>query len=446
MDVDLKGMFFHGTRAPGIDQLKPSRGGEFGPGVYLTGNEDTAWFYASHVASGSSEPYVLRARVTANNPFVVKKVDWLRMTARSTPKTVQNRLKKKGYDSIVGIALNDYEYQLVVFDPSDVKLLRNNPLLAEPPVAPGKAHRLGSMAEAGVQDFFADVDESVENLYEGVHVTPHPIVATAYAMARRKNDYNDYGLYDVVDPPVLVGFKLDGEEALDADGYVTAKDLHELARQLIADEVTTEDFEDDHDGELQEQYDLAGYTWGPFFEFEPYFGIAYPGGRFGNQPAYDAFVSALLEHMNAISSGDYSEEELRKQALKRAYEIVPQSRIMRDVFEEEVAAVLVLPPYIPAEDDAAFEEAPSPPFQDLAAFEGMETPEEFDEELLEDGTVVYGDASKANRWHGTSLSIARKALPDIFTPVVVNEAMEAGSAYDLEELEEESDEEEEGAL
>jgi hypothetical protein len=128
IEVDLDGVFFHGTRAPDIRQLRSSRSGEFGPGVYLTDREATAWFYADHVAGGTGEPRVLQARVSIENPFVVKKVDWLQMTERSTPKTVQNRLKRKGYDSIVGIALNDYEYQLVVFDPNDVELLRDNPL------------------------------------------------------------------------------------------------------------------------------------------------------------------------------------------------------------------------------------------------------------------------------------------------------------------------------
>lgn len=125
-DIDLNGVFFHGTRAPTIKQLKPSQSGEFGPGIYLTGNENTAWFYAKNVAGGSAEPRVLQVRVYANNPFVVKKVDWLRMTERSTPRAVQNRLKEKGYDSIVGVSLNDYEYQVVVFDPADVEILRSS--------------------------------------------------------------------------------------------------------------------------------------------------------------------------------------------------------------------------------------------------------------------------------------------------------------------------------
>lgn len=320
---------------------------------------------------------------------------------------------------------------------------RRNPLLARPPVAPGVAHRLGSAAAAEVQDFFAYVDDNVEDLYEGVHVTPHPIVATAYAMPRRKLDYNDFSLLDVVDPPVLIGFKLDGEEALDADGYVTAMHLDKTASKLIDDDVTPQDIDDDdEDGDLAEDYYLTDYAWGPFWDFEPYFGIAYPGGMFGNLPAYGAFINALKDHMEAIASGEFDNEELLRQALRRAHAIVPQSRIMRDVAEDEVAAVLVLAPYMPNEDSPEFDETASPPFVGLEAFEGMEEPEQFDRQLLNDGTVIYGDADEANRWHGTSLSIARKALPDIFTPALVEKAVEAGSAYDLEELAEEYEDEE----
>jgi hypothetical protein len=46
------------------------------------------------------------------------------MTERSTPSSVQRRLIAKGYDSIIGVANNGYEWQLVVFDQNDVTIMR----------------------------------------------------------------------------------------------------------------------------------------------------------------------------------------------------------------------------------------------------------------------------------------------------------------------------------
>lgn len=115
--------FYHGTRVIGLRQLRPSTGGKFGPGIYLTDFEPTAAVYAQR-ARGNGPPVVYAARVHVSRPFVVRKVDWLRMTERSSPARVQARLKRSGYDSVIGVALNDVEWQLVVFDPDDVQLER----------------------------------------------------------------------------------------------------------------------------------------------------------------------------------------------------------------------------------------------------------------------------------------------------------------------------------
>jgi hypothetical protein len=87
---------YHGTRHAGIETLRPSTGGEFGPGIYLTADEGTARFYAHHVARGPDAPTILTVDADIKNPFRVRKVDWIKMTERSSPSTVVKRLKKKG--------------------------------------------------------------------------------------------------------------------------------------------------------------------------------------------------------------------------------------------------------------------------------------------------------------------------------------------------------------
>lgn len=121
---DLAAPMYHGTRHAHLTKLQPSTGGEFGPGIYLTSFRPTAEFYAQHVARGPDAPTILTARADVQRPFVVRKVDYVKMTERSTPRTVQKRLIKQGYDAIVGIAINDYEWQLVVFDPDKVTFAR----------------------------------------------------------------------------------------------------------------------------------------------------------------------------------------------------------------------------------------------------------------------------------------------------------------------------------
>lgn len=118
---------YHGTRnAAAILQngFQPSRGGEFGPGVYFSESPDTAAFYAAHVARGPEEPAVLEVELTLCNPHTVTKIDWIRRTQSRTPKTVQAALIRQGYDAIIGIAINGYERQIVVFNPAAVSCTR----------------------------------------------------------------------------------------------------------------------------------------------------------------------------------------------------------------------------------------------------------------------------------------------------------------------------------
>jgi len=308
--------------------------------------------------------------------------------------------------------------------------MRRNPLSRKPPKW-GQQHRLGSITEREIKDLFRFVDPEVLSPYEGVHVTPHPIVATAYAMNRRRVAYNDYELLDVVNPPVLVGLRLEGAETLDADGYVTAKNILKVTEQFEKDGVDVDEFMDlvEH-GELEYFSDYS-YEEEPF---DPSFGLQYSGGKFGNIPEYRAFVEAVKAQLIYQEDPSNNEYDLLRHALMLAQNIVPQSRILRDIYQDEVVAVLVLAPYQDGEESRD-DEMTSPPFESLDAFEGMDQPEDFDSQLLAYATVLYGDPRKANRWHGTSLSIAAEALPEIFSPEKVQEALEAGSAYSKEDLE-----------
>ncbi len=112
---------YHGTRsltAILASGLRVSGSGEFGPGIYLAPRPETASFYALYVARGPDEPVILAARVVLVNPFRVDKLDWLRMTARSTPRTVQQRLIKRGHDGLVGAGLTGEE-QIVALGDAD---------------------------------------------------------------------------------------------------------------------------------------------------------------------------------------------------------------------------------------------------------------------------------------------------------------------------------------
>lgn len=126
---DLRGVFFHGTRVSGLSTLEPSKTGEFGPGIYLTSFQPTAWFYARSVARGPGDPVVLRVRTRILNPYVIGKAEWVKQTQKRTPRSLQASLVKKGHDGLVGVALNDQEFQLVVFSEENVIVVRE---LSEP--------------------------------------------------------------------------------------------------------------------------------------------------------------------------------------------------------------------------------------------------------------------------------------------------------------------------
>lgn len=117
-------ILYHGTRNS-FNSFVPSKGGEYGPGIYIADMQETAKWYADNVSSGTEEAKVLPVYVSMQNPFYVTKADYVKMTERSTPKTVMNRLKKQGYDGIIGTGINGYEKQYIAFSPTQIKSVDN---------------------------------------------------------------------------------------------------------------------------------------------------------------------------------------------------------------------------------------------------------------------------------------------------------------------------------
>lgn len=310
---------------------------------------------------------------------------------------------------------------------------RRNPLAARPPSPRhGREHRLGVLVAESVQRQFAHVDDNVHDLYYGVHVTKHPIVATAYALDRRKLNYNDFALIDVVDPPVLIGLRVDeSEEHIDADGYVKAQDILRVARDLIQSGHDPDEVEGDVDlYDEWHDYSRSGYFADDVLDYGP----GYVGGSIGNYPDAGDFARAVACAMRAIEE-QVSEDDLLRLALRLAASIVPQSRVMRDLDEDDVVAVIVLAPYALGGEEDGEEDAKGEPFTCLGRFARLETVEEYDQAILADAEVLYGDPRAADRWHGTSLSAAAEALPGILTHALVEEGKRLGSPYDHDALE-----------
>lgn len=126
--VDAAGrplVVYHGTKAD-IDAFNPSGSGEFGPGIYLSANPDTAHFYADHVARGAGGSTIIPVYVSMQDPFRVTKVRWIQMTQNQTPRTVQRRLVRRGHDGIIGTGINGVDEQIVAFRPEQIKSAISN--------------------------------------------------------------------------------------------------------------------------------------------------------------------------------------------------------------------------------------------------------------------------------------------------------------------------------
>ena len=110
---------YHGTKNE-FNEFSGSKSGEFGPGIYLSVTEGMASFFAWN-AKGPGNERIIPVYVSANNPYTITKTDWIKKTLNRTPRTVSEKIRSQGYDSIIGIGINGVDIQLVVFDPSKVK-------------------------------------------------------------------------------------------------------------------------------------------------------------------------------------------------------------------------------------------------------------------------------------------------------------------------------------
>jgi hypothetical protein len=305
------------------------------------------------------------------------------------------------------------------------------------------------MGERGEQEViakFGDLDPNVYDMYAGVHVSAHPVVATAYALGNRDIGEGDWG-FDVVNPGVLLGLKTSKKsEIIDADGYTVASNFLTISQQLYDDDHHFDEFdlgdlilgpesEDSDESDIQDTFrDYARSD----LTFDDSLGIGYIGGDAGNRAGLEEYVVAVAELL-PMWHALVDEDEIKLAALRLAKKFVPQGRILRDIPPRSIACVVVLPPWRPASYTDGWEEAQGAGWVDLSSPEWTDelydysSPEEYDAFVLRNSTVVYGDPNKAKTWHGTSLSRAAEALPSIFTPAVKQAAFEAGSAYDAED-------------
>jgi hypothetical protein len=134
--VDAKGeplVVYHGTKSD-ISEFQPSRGGEYGSGIYFTADEGAASMYAGR-SSGESGENVLPVYLSLRNPFLARN--------REAPRALgMKRLRAMGHDGIIATGPTG-ERQYIVFDSAQVKSAfnrgtfdPNDPsiLAAQPPV------------------------------------------------------------------------------------------------------------------------------------------------------------------------------------------------------------------------------------------------------------------------------------------------------------------------
>lgn len=183
-------VLYHGTRSGSrIEALRPSTGGEFGPGIYLARRPETADFYATSVAHGPDGPSVLPLYASIKNPYRVEKTAWIKLTERSTPSQVVKRLRKKGYDGIIGVGLTGEE-QVVAWDAEQVRSAFAPALEQQKPDGPRAFMQRGTAGLYRVA-FTENADRS-SFLHEAAHVfldVMGELAARESAKPQLKRDY-----------------------------------------------------------------------------------------------------------------------------------------------------------------------------------------------------------------------------------------------------------------
>ncbi len=107
---------YHGTKSA-FSVFHPSRGGEFGSGIYFSAFEPTARMFGG-MQPGDGEARVVAAYVSMRNPLIT--------ADRNIPRGAgMKKLMRQGYDGVIGIQPNG-ERQYVVFSPNQVKSATEN--------------------------------------------------------------------------------------------------------------------------------------------------------------------------------------------------------------------------------------------------------------------------------------------------------------------------------
>jgi hypothetical protein len=327
--------------------------------------------------------------------------------------------------------------------------MRKNPLLVAPPKpATGRLHRLGQRYTDEIRGVFGDLSEDFDDIHKGVFFSPSPVVAYTYAAERQDISENDYGLKDVVNPPVLIGIRSSGDEQIDTDALRVALQLLQsvIDYNPEGDPGDVDELEDDSFLEVQARargYDLLEE------------GLTGVGGTVGNYPDLAEAADAVRRLYKLVQSegewdvkdpADFS-EDVRQAALDEAKGLLPQVRLLREVDSDEVCEIRVVHALESAGNIATEYLGPNRviPTESLDVYGSLDEGaiEAFDEFLLQNSTAVYETGDTPELWHGTSLKIAQKAFPDLITHEKFWEGVALGSSYDLEELQREMEEEEE---
>ena len=335
---------------------------------------------------------------------------------------------------------------------------RKNPLLSKPPRPKTGLNRAGGFTISRIESVFTGYlpDEEMVDLYKGTHTSPSPFVAIAYALKRMLVDV-DYEFDEELeeakvvldfdeDIPILIGIDTGQDKLLDVDALTYAHglvhDLDVLYDTVVErfEEYESEDFEsfeeflysdDDYINEnIYEASEEMSHSsfWDDHVEMVGIAGIA---GDIGNRP-HPAQVFSDLKELIALRYEDAEEWEIVEKSLMLAKKAVPQSRFMEDIEEDEVAVVLVVPPYKRGTESRDYDEDEDKYLVEPVAFNHlMGSADEVDvdlfdrvllEEIKEKAGVLYlnPDISLEEalndfdlEWHGTSFRIGKKAFPEL---------------------------------
>jgi len=116
--VDDRGkplVLYHGTRSD-FDVFKPSKGGEFGEGIYFSDFEPTAKKFGGF-QSGDADVKTMPVYLSLKNPLITNNRDIPRGAG-------QKKLIAQGYDGVIGIQPNG-DKQYIAFYPTQIKSVHN---------------------------------------------------------------------------------------------------------------------------------------------------------------------------------------------------------------------------------------------------------------------------------------------------------------------------------